>query len=190
MDRVEFELLDEGYQEDRQRLIDAASNEITPEFDQRLQNAHASYMERLRIINNAHYSFAERQQLLEQEEVNYQTNLTSIEQEKEDRINDAIFKDDQRLQELIFGEDGRDEAERRMLEFEAAMREREQRENENRAPEENLDNPNEQVNLNFDEFHNEQIEEDLDDESLLSEFNSKSGLEPPPHTPENDGVEH
>ena len=191
MDRTEFELLDQGYQEDRQRYLDEKSAEITPAFDERLQSANAAYVERLRVIRNSEYTIDEQQQIEQQELQIYETNMADIEAEKEAALNEAIAPDDQMLQELVFGEGGREAAERRMLEYEEVQAMQEElhpdteTETENEVETVTAETADTQDYFNTDDFDYSDINEKH--ASLTDEFNDDKSGPPPPSAGE--GVE-
>lgn len=176
MDRTEFEIRDQGYQEDRQKLIDDKSADINPAFDQKLQKANASYMERLRVIRNSEYIIEDRNRIEQQELENHNANLAAIEADKEAAINEVIAPDDQKLQEILFGEGGREAAEQRMLEYEGTMEREQQLEAQNEA--ETPEAENAQDYFNADDFDYSGINKNYD--SLSEEYNDNApeGFEP------------
>lgn len=178
MDETEFQILDQGYQEDRQMLIDKKSAEISPAFEQRLQSANAAYAERIWVIRNSDYSQEDRQRIEQQELQIFEANKAEIEGEKEATINEGIAPDDQKLQDLVLGEGGRAEAERLMRENMEAAQEEQQMEAENETEVEAPETENAQDYFNANDFDYSQINENH--ETLSNDFNdiAPEGFEP------------
>lgn len=111
MDRVGFDILDQGYQEDKKRLIAKMTQEVAPEFDERLRVANQNYVQRLWNIRNSNYTHVERQRLEQQELEAYEARQASIEAEREQEVQDRAAPQDTQLQMLAFEGRMRDEAE-------------------------------------------------------------------------------
>lgn len=111
MDRESFKILDQGYQEDKQRLIDRKTEEISPGYDEQLKQANQNYIQRLWNIRHSNYTHMERQRIEQQELEAFEARQSAIEAEREEVLQQVIAEDDTQLQMILFEGRMREEVE-------------------------------------------------------------------------------
>lgn len=183
MDRESFNIIDEGYQQDRQNLLDKEAKAVSPEYDKQLEAANRNYVQRTWNIRNSNYSFAERQRIEQQELEAYKAKQAAINAAKEEELERRIAEKDQQLQKILFNGRMRDEihAELNAQEKQATQQQEQKLESVQDKPTTDFNNAS-RDSANVADFENVSTSES--DTTLSSDFNTSAQSVDAAPTPE------